>query len=52
MFSGNFDDGLNFNYGDGATVSHGCGAMLMDQFWYFGGYGNANKRQVSWILIL
>ena len=52
VFSGNFDDDLNFNYGDGATVYRGCGAMLMDQFWYFGGNGSANNRQVNWIIIL
>ena len=52
MFSGNFDDDLNFNFGDGATVYKGCGAMLMDQFWYFGGSGSANNRQVNRNIIL
>ena len=52
MLSGNFDDDLNFEYGDGTTVYQGCGAMLMDQFWYFGGSGSANNRQVIRIIIL
>ena len=44
--SGHFDDDLNFEYGDGTTVKDGCGATLMDQFWYFGG-SSANNRQVN-----
>ena len=44
--SGNYNDDINFEYGDGVTVAYGCGATLMDQFWYFGG-GNPNKRQVN-----
>ena len=44
--SGNYNDNLDFKYGDDATVAYGCGATLMGQFWYFGGYGDANNRQV------
>ena len=44
--SGNYNDDLNFEYGNGTTAFYGCGATLMGQFWYFGG-GNPNKRQVN-----
>ena len=47
MSSGNFNDDLNFEYGNGATVYQGCGAMFMDQFWYFGGVESNNIRQVN-----
>ena len=47
MSSGNFNDDLNFEYGNGATVYQGCGAMFMDQFWYFGGFESNNIRQVN-----
>ena len=47
MFSGNFDDDINFEYGNDTTAFYGCGAMLMDQFWYFGGGGSGNNRQVN-----
>ena len=46
-YSGDYNDDLNFEYGAGTTVYCGCGATLMGQFWYFGGYGSANKRQVN-----
>ena len=46
-WEGTFNDDLNFEYGDGTTVNSGCGATLMDEFWYFGGSGSANKRQVN-----
>ena len=45
--SGNYNDDLNFEFGEGTTVYYGCGATLMDQFWYFGGVGSANNRQVK-----
>ena len=46
--SGNYNDDLNFEYGDGTTVYCGCGSTLMGQFWYFGGYpSTSNKRQVN-----
>ena len=47
MTSGNFNDDINFEYGNGATVYQGCGAMFMDQFWYFGGSESNNIRQVN-----
>ena len=45
--SGNYNDDLNFEFGEGTTIFYGCGATLMDQFWYFGGYGSDNNRQVN-----
>ena len=47
LYSGNYNDDLNFEYVDGATAAEGCGATLMGQFWYFGGNGSANIRQVN-----
>ena len=44
---GYFNEDIYFEYGESTTVYAGCGATLMDQFWYFGGHGSANKRQVS-----
>ena len=44
--SGNVNDDLDFEYGDGTTVAYGCGATFMGEFWYFGGDGAANNRQV------
>lgn len=44
--SGYYNHDLNFEYGDGVTADTGCGATLMGQFWYFGGYKD-NKRQVN-----
>ena len=38
---------LNFTYGEGASVVNGCGVTLKGEFWYFGGGGSANERQVS-----
>ena len=38
------DDDLNFEYGQGTDVAGGCGASLMGEMWYFGGY--PNTRQV------
>jgi len=42
---GNVDDDLLFEYGAGAGAYNGCGATLMGEMWYFGGYSH---RQV-WI---
>ena len=49
-FNGNVNEELNFEFGEGATVYEGCGATFMGEFWYFGGYDLANKRQVSTII--
>ena len=35
--SGNINDNLDFEYGDGADAKYGCGATIMNEFWYFGG---------------
>ena len=43
LFSGNINEDLAFEYGDGATADSGCGATVNNEFWYFGG---SNKRQV------
>ena len=47
IYSGTYNDDLDFEYGDGTSVYNGCGATLMGQFWYFGGSGSANNRQVN-----
>ena len=44
-FKGNVNDGVDFHYEEGTTVDYGCGATLMNEFHYFGGYGS-QKRQV------
>ena len=44
--SGYFNDDLDFKYGEGTTVHSGCGAMLVGDFWYFGG-DYPNMRQVN-----
>ena len=43
------DDDLSFEYGEGADAYLGCGATLLGEMWYFGGYPNA--RQVSLIVL-
>ena len=43
--SGNVDDDLSFEYGEGTDADRGCGATLMGEMWYFGGF--RNTRQVS-----
>ena len=43
-YSGNYNDDLNFEYGHATTAAYGCGATLMGQFWYFGGYGIATRQ--------
>ena len=45
-FNGNVNEDLNFEYGEEVTVYDGCGASFMGEFWYFGGDGAANNRQV------
>ena len=44
FFSGNINEDLTFEYGDGTAAHYGCGATLNNEFWYFGG---SNKRQVK-----
>ena len=36
-FKGNINDDLDFEYDDGADARYGCGATLVDEYWYFGG---------------
>ena len=45
VYSGNVNEDLNFEYGEETEVHNGCGALLRNVFWYFGGSGS-NKRQV------
>jgi len=40
--SGNINDDLDFEYGDGADARYGCGATLMDEYWYFGDDNKVN----------
>ena len=46
VYSGNVNEDLNFEYGEGTDVHGGCGALLRNVFWYFGGW-KSNKRQVK-----
>ena len=39
------NEDLNFEYGDGASASNGCGATLHNVFWYFGGYEDNNHQR-------
>ena len=45
IFSGNVNEDLSFEYGERTDVRYGCGALLQNVLWYFGGSGS-NKRQV------
>ena len=52
MISGDVNDDLNFEFGDGAVAHNGCGATLFGEFWYFGGgtgstSANSQKRKVK-----
>ena len=44
FYSGNINQDLAFEYGDGTAAQYGCGSTLNNEFWYFGG---SNKRQVK-----
>ena len=49
--SGDVNDDLNFEFGDGTVAHNGCGATLFGEFWYFGGgtgstSANSQKRKV------
>ena len=46
LFSGNVNDDIDFEYGEGTDARYGCGATLFGQFWYFGGNGSSLNRQV------
>ena len=47
VFSGNVNDDLDFEYAEGTSADHGCGATLFGQFWYFGGENSEGTiRQV------
>ena len=39
-----------FEYGEGTYAHAGCGATLMGEMWYFGGF-NSDRRQV-WIVYI
>ena len=50
--SGDVNDDLNFEFGDGTVAHNGCGATLFGEFWYFGGgtgstSANSQKRKMS-----
>ena len=44
---GTVNEDINFEYTNGADVDVGCGAVLMGEYWYFGGEKSGSKRQVS-----
>ena len=49
--SGDVNNDLNFEFGDGTVAHNGCGATLFGEFWYFGGgtgstSANSQKRKV------
>ena len=46
IHSGNRNEDLNFEYGEETYIRSGCGALLRNIFWYFGGL-NSNNRQVK-----
>ena len=44
------NDGLDFEYGEGAKAYRGCGVTFRGEFWYFGGggqRGSPERRQAS-----
>ena len=45
IFPGEVNDNIDFEYANGAVVDTGCGAILMGEYWYFGGKED-DKRQV------
>ena len=45
--SGNVNEDVNFEYGEGTTAAYGCGVVFKGEYLYFGGNGAANVRQVS-----
>ena len=50
QYLGDYNDDLNFEYGDGTDLHNGCSATLLGEFWYFGGGGSTNNpyiRQVD-----
>ena len=49
------NDDLDFQYGENTMSLSGCGATLMGEMWYFGGYfqdfseqSGQNRRQVNY----
>ena len=46
LYPGNVDDDLRFEYDINTDAHGGCGATLMGEMWYFGGFKSAQKRQV------
>ena len=40
------NDDIDFEYVNGADVNVGCGAMLLGEYWYFGGEKSESRRQV------
>ena len=49
IYSGNVNEDLNFEYGEEIKVVRGCGALLRNVFWYFGGgFGaDVDERKVN-----
>ena len=49
IYSGNVNEDLNFEYGEEIKVVKGCGALLRNVFWYFGGgFGvDVDERKVN-----
>ena len=44
---GNINEDISFEYGEGSTAYYGCGVVFKGEYFYFGGEGSANNRQVS-----
>ena len=44
IHSGNVNEDLNFEYGEETDVDRGCGALLRNVFWYFGGWGSYERQ--------
>ena len=49
VYLGIVNNNLKIEYGPGTTVSYGCAATFLGEFYYFGGAA-PNKRQVSFFL--
>ena len=44
VYSGNLNEDLDFEYGRETRVDYGCGALLRNVFWYFGGWGSYERQ--------
>lgn len=49
-YNGDTNNAVNIEFGKGTSVQAGCGTTLNGEFWYFGGIGSDNIKQVILLL--